>query len=99
MGTPIENNTTELQAILEAAEMLPSEAVLYAEQTLTDAQKAQARENIGALGASGGTMTGVLTAQNNTSYTTKQVRNIFLIADGETLPSGANGDICLVYTP
>lgn len=52
-----------------------------------------------ALSKSGGTMTGVLTAQNNTSYTTKQVRNIFLIADGETLPTGANGDICLVYTP
>lgn len=48
---------------------------------------------------SGDTMTGVLIAQNNTNYTVKQVRNIFLIADGETLPSGENGDICLVYTP
>lgn len=48
---------------------------------------------------SGGTMTGVLTAQNNTSYTTKQVRNIILVAKGNSLPSGSNGDICLVYTP
>ena len=48
---------------------------------------------------SGDTMTGALIAQNNTNYTVKQVRNIFLIADGETLPSGGNGDICLVYTP
>ena len=84
--------------------------VLYSEQTLTDQQKTQARENIGAAGTadipdvtgkldkSGGTMTGILTAQNNTSYATKQVRNIFLIADGETLPDGSNGDICLVYT-
>lgn len=88
-----------------------AKTVLYSEQTLTDQQKTQARENIGAaassdipdvtgkLDKSGGTMTGILTAQNNTSYTTKQVRNIFLIADGETLPDGSNGDICLVYTP
>lgn len=52
-----------------------------------------------ALPKSGGTMTGALVAQNNTNYTTKQVRNIFLVADGETLPTGANGDICLVYAP
>ena len=48
---------------------------------------------------SGDTMTGALIAQNNTNYTVKQVRNIILVADGETLPSGENGDICLVYTP
>lgn len=47
----------------------------------------------------GDTMAGALVAQNNTNYTTKQVRNVFLIADGETLPTGANGDICLVYIP
>lgn len=52
-----------------------------------------------ALPISGGTMTGVLTAQNNTSYTTKQARNIFLIAEGDSIPSGGNGDICLVYAP
>lgn len=52
-----------------------------------------------AVPVSGGTMTGVLTAQNNTSYTTKQVRNIILVAEGDSLPSGRNGDICLVYTP
>lgn len=52
-----------------------------------------------ALPISGGTMTGVLTTQNNTSYTTKQARNIFLIAEGDSIPSGGNGDICLVYAP
>lgn len=51
-----------------------------------------------AMPVSGGTMTGVLTAQNNTSYTTKQVRNIILVAEGSSLPSGSNGDICLVYS-
>lgn len=44
-------------------------------------------------------MEGALIAQNNTNYSTKQVRNIFLIAEGEDLPEGSNGDICLVYTP
>lgn len=48
---------------------------------------------------SGGTMEGKVIAQNNTDYTVKQVRNIILIADGEPIPSGANGDICLVYSP
>ncbi len=51
----------------------------------------------GKLDKSGGTMTGALVAQNNANYTTKQVRNIFFVAEGETLPSGENGDICRVY--
>ena len=44
---------------------------------------------------SGDTMTGALIAQNNTNYTTKQVRNIFIsTAD----PSGGdNGDIWIKY--
>ena len=76
-----------------------TKVVRYDEQTLTDAQKTQAAENIGAVSKSGGTMTGALVAQNNTKYTTKQVRNIILVADGEEIPAGSNGDICLVYTP
>ena len=39
-------------------------------------------------------------AQNNTDYSTKQVRNIFLVAksDAETsMPQGSSGDICIVY--
>lgn len=52
-----------------------------------------------AVPSSGGTMTGALVAQTNTDYTTAQMRNVILVADGETLPSGSNGDICLVYTP
>lgn len=47
----------------------------------------------------GDTMTGALVAHSDTEYTTGQVRNIFLVAEGEDLPSGSNGDICLVYTP
>lgn len=45
----------------------------------------------------GDTLTGIVTAQNNTSYTTKQIRNITV----STLsPSGgSNGDIWIKYTP
>lgn len=44
---------------------------------------------------SGGTMTGALIAQNNTNYTTKQVRNIFISTEE---PSGGNsGDIWIKY--
>lgn len=73
---------------------------------LTSADKqeiaAQAKDLIDTssyLTKSGGTLTGKLVAQNNTNYTTKQVRNVFLVAEGSSLPSGENGDICFVYTP
>lgn len=52
-----------------------------------------------ALQKSGGTMSGALVAQNNNNYDTKQVRNIFLVAEGEDLPAGSNGDICFIYVP
>ena len=62
---------------------------------------AQSASNLAsaALPISGGTMTGALISQNNTDYTTKQVRNIILVAEGDNIPSGSNGDICLVYAP
>lgn len=44
---------------------------------------------------SGGTMTGVLTAQNNTFYTTKQVRNVTLSTSAPS--GGGNGDVWFVY--
>lgn len=50
----------------------------------------------GKLAISGGTMTGVLTAQNNTSYTTKQVRNIFISTNSPS--GGTSGDIWIQYT-
>ncbi len=43
----------------------------------------------------GGTFTGVATAQNNTSYTTKQMRNITISTANPT--GGSNGDIWLKY--
>jgi hypothetical protein len=56
-------------------------------------------ESLGNVSRQGDTMEGILVAQNNTSYTVKQMRNIFLVAEGEELPAGSNGDICLVYVP
>lgn len=47
----------------------------------------------------GDNMLGELKAYTNTNYTTRQVRNIILVADGESIPTGGNGDICLVYAP
>ena len=45
----------------------------------------------------GDTMSGVLVAQNNTSYTTFQVRNIYLSTADPDSGLGANGDIWLKY--
>ena len=47
------------------------------------------------LNISGGTMTGALVAQNNTNYTTKQVRNIFISTSDPS--GGSNGDIWIKY--
>ena len=49
----------------------------------------------GKLNISGGTMTGALVAQNNTNYTTKQVRNIFISTSDPS--GGSNGDIWIKY--
>lgn len=48
------------------------------------------------LDKSGGTMTGALVAQNNTNYTTKQVRNIIISTADPS--GGSNGDIWIRYT-
>ena len=47
--------------------------------------------------ANGDTMEGILVAQNNTAYTTKQVRNIFLSTSEPSASDGDNGDIWFVY--
>ena len=51
----------------------------------------------GKVSKSGDTMTGALVAQNNTNYTTKQVRNIFISTADPS--GGSNGDIWIKYTP
>jgi hypothetical protein len=70
-----------------------------ADKTEIATQAAGLVDTSGKLDKSGGTLTGRLTAQSNTSYTTKQVRNIALMAEGASTPSTANGDVILTYTP
>ena len=51
-----------------------------------------------ALDKTGDTATGIIVAQNNTSYTTKQMRNIFLsTANPVDGTDGSNGDIWIKY--
>ena len=50
-----------------------------------------------ALPQTGGTMTGILTAQSNTSYTVRQVRNIILSTADADVGAMQNGDIWIKY--
>ena len=54
-------------------------------------------DNVKQMPIAGGTFTGVATGQNNTSYTTKQLRNITLSVDDPS--GGGNGDVWLKYKP
>lgn len=51
-----------------------------------------------ALPKSGGTLIGIVAAQSNTDYTTKQIRNVILSTSEPTSSDGANGDIWIKYT-
>jgi len=46
---------------------------------------------------SGGTFTGIVTANSNTSYTTKQIRNIILSTEDADAEDMENGDIWIKY--
>ena len=54
-------------------------------------------EDVGALPKTGGTMTGILTAQSNTSYTVRQVRNIILSTADADVGAMQDGDIWIKY--
>ena len=45
----------------------------------------------------GGTMTGVLKAQNNSQYLVAQVRNVVFVPDGDDPPATNDGDFILFY--
>lgn len=71
---------------------------------LTDADKTEIAEEAagkvdtsGLLPKTGGTMTGALTAQANTNYTTAQMRNVIYLEDGADVPTTQNGDLVLFY--
>lgn len=77
-----------------------SDYVLTAADKTEIAEEAAGKvDTSGLLPKTGGTMEGALVAQANANYTTAQVRNVFEVADGASLPTGSNSDICFVYTP
>ena len=91
-------NVTNLQTTLDgkaASSHTHTIANVTNLQTTLD-EKAASSHTHSYLALAGGTMTGVLTAQNNTSYTTKQVRNITLSTADPS--GGANGDVWIKYT-
>lgn len=51
----------------------------------------------GKMSAEGGELTGIVVANSNTSYTTKQIRNIILSTADAELSSMANGDLWVKY--
>ena len=81
---------------LETTVSTLSSDVSTAKSNISTAQSDITTLKSGKLAVSGGTMTGILTAQNNTSYTTKQVRNIFISTSSPS--GGTNGDIWIKYT-
>lgn len=54
-------------------------------------------ESSGGMPLTGGTFEGIVTAQNNTSYTTKQIRNIILSTSDADVGLMANGDLWIKY--
>lgn len=54
-------------------------------------------DNIKQMPIAGGTFTGVAIAQDNTAYSSAQIRNVRIFAEGETVPVLANGVIALIY--
>lgn len=52
-------------------------------------------DNVKQMPLAGGTFTGIAVAQNNTAYTTKQIRNVFISTSDPS--GGGNGDIWLKY--
>jgi hypothetical protein len=53
----------------------------------------------GKMPLSGGTFTGAAIAQANTNYSTAQIHNIRIYSTSDTVPTLANGEIALIYTP
>lgn len=86
---PIDFNRIEENTRAHAADKNNPHGVTKAQVGLSSV------DNIKQMPLAGGTFTGVVVAQNNTAYTTKQIRNIVLsMAD----PSGGgNGDVWIKY--
>lgn len=96
--TELDNTQTELASVrTEVTTAQTSIVDMSAEIDSVQASISGLNTSISSkLEKSGGTMTGKLVAQNNTSYSTKQVRNIFISTSD---PSGGSyGDIWIKYS-
>jgi hypothetical protein len=87
------SNTPNLGLVKPAGTDNADIAIINANMDIIDTAMGNKTDN--ALPISGGTLTGIATAQNNTSYTTKQVRNITLSPSDPS--GGSNGDVWIKY--
>lgn len=90
-------NITSLQTTLDgkaASSHTHTIANITNLQTTLDGKAASSHTH-SYLPLSGGTLTGILTAQNNASYSTKQARNIVISTSAPS--GGGNGDVWLQY--
>lgn len=86
----------QIQAAIEAIPEITIDTAISSTSTNPVQNKVISAELDKKLPLSGGTMTGTLKAQNNTAYTTYQVRNIAFSTSAST-PTG-NGDLLGVYS-
>ena len=84
------------QTSITASGMLKGDGAGSVSAATAGVDYAAASHSHSASSISAGTFTGAVVAQNNTNYTTKQVRNIFLSTDSPS--GGASGDIWIKYT-
>jgi hypothetical protein len=89
-GSWVIKTVAQIKTLLGLKSAAYTESSAYA--TATQGTKAD-----NALPKTGGTMTGILTAQSNTSYTVRQVRNIILSTTDADLGTMQNGDIWIKY--
>jgi hypothetical protein len=85
-----------IKTVTQVKELLGLKSAAYTESS-SYATAAQGTKADNALPKSGGTMTGILTAKSNTSYTVRQVRNIILSNADANLGAMQDGDIWIKY--
>ena len=92
----MDNLLSGKQTSITASGMLKGDGAGSVSAATAGVDYAAASHSHSASSISAGTFTGAVVAQNNTNYTTKQVRNIFLSTGSPS--GGASGDIWIKYT-
>jgi hypothetical protein len=85
-----------IKTVAQIKTLLGLKSAAYTESSAY-ATAAQGTKADNALPKTGGTMAGILTAQSNTSYTVRQVRNIILSTADADVGAMQNGDIWIKY--